>query len=292
MIKIVSGHSYPVGSTVALANLCNQLNSRGYASIFYGPDNWHIDKCASGTLENFKPGSGDIIILHDIELWSVAELSALGSTAPGTGQNCSWRAWARRVLGCLAPASPPEQFKLVLTCQKDDACREMTVRHALFHKIHFISEAQKSFRATKYPKFVCPNFTAELPPSNSKPEKTAGVIGTISQENGTEAAIVKALQEGMDTVILYGYLADPIYYYSKIEPLIRAHPGKIKFAGFVDDQQKMYDSVSDVYTGRASCSVRRECAMTHTRYHGPEVDADVNMTNDQIFEVWKKELGL
>lgn len=292
MIKIVSGHSYPVGSTVALVNLCKQLNSRGYASTFYGPDNWHIDKCASGSLEDFKPESGDIVILHDIELWSVADLLALGSATLRTGRNHSWKAWARRVLGCLAPASPPEKFKLVLTCQKVDACYKMSVRHALFHKIHFISEAQKGFHATKQPKFVCANFTAELAPSINKPERTAGIIGTISPENGTEAAIVKALQEGMSTIVLYGYLADPIYYYSRIEPLIKAHPGKIKFAGFVDSQQKMYDSMSDAYTGAASLTVRQECAMTHTRYHGPEARTDSSMTNDQIFEIWKKELEL
>ena len=294
MIKIVSGHSYPVGSTVALVNLCNQLNFRGHASVFYSPDNWHTDKCTSGTLADFNPENGDIILLHDIALWSIAELHALNSVASGTQQNHLFHILGRMISGYLSSASLPGKSKLLLTCRKNEACCNVATRYALFNKIHFVSEALKGFNKTSCPKFACPDFLADITPSDNKPVKTAGIIGSISKKKDTKAAIDKALQDGMEMVILYGYLADPIYYYKEIVPLKKAHPGKIKFAGFMDDQQKMYNSVSDVYAFISSSGsmVRRECAITNTRYHGPETHADENMSNDRIFGIWKRELGL
>jgi hypothetical protein len=121
----------------------------------------------------------------------------------------------------------------------------------------------------------------------------AGVIGSIRPENRTDRSIEKALQEGMETVVLYGYLFDPVYYYSRIEPLTRKYPGRIRFAGFIDNRQKLYDSVSDVYCHpRKSWSlVEKECRLTGTRYHGPSLpDAGDTMTKDQIAAVWKREL--
>ena len=50
-IKILSGWSNVGGSTTAFINLCNLLNSEGYDCTFYGPHDWHIDKCKSGKLE-------------------------------------------------------------------------------------------------------------------------------------------------------------------------------------------------------------------------------------------------
>lgn len=293
MIKIASGHSHPAGSTVALVNLCNQLNSRGHSSVLYGPDNWHIGKCASGLLRDFEPEAGDIVILHDINLQSVSELNNLNSILSGKGQKNLLHGLGRVISSKFSPSSPPDKFKLFLTCQEENAGCSMAIRHSLFSKIHFVSTAQKGFN-TKCRKFVCPNFLADLTPSEGKPEKTAGIIGSISRRNDTQTIIEKALQDGMETVILYGYLADPIYYYAAIAPLAKLHRGKIKFAGFVEDQQKMYDSISDAYAAGSSpwSMVRHECAMTQTRFHGPETQVDINMSNDQIFDIWKRELEL
>lgn len=293
MIKIASGHSHPASSTVALVNLCNQLNSRGYGGVLYGPDNWHIGKCPSGLLRDFKPEAGDIIILHDIDLRSVSELNDLNSVLFGKERKNLLHGLGRVISSRFSPSSSPDKFKLFLTCQDENAGCGMAIRHSLFNKIHFVSAAQKGFN-TKCRKFVCPNFLADLTPSEGKPEKTAGIIGSISRKNDTQTIIEKALQDGMETVILYGYLADPIYYYAAIAPLAKLHRGKIKYAGFVENQQKMYDSISDAYAASSSpwSMVRRECAMTHTRFHGSEAQADTNIPNEQIFEIWKRELEL
>jgi len=37
MIKIISGYSEKGGSTIALIELTNELNKRGFDTIFFGP---------------------------------------------------------------------------------------------------------------------------------------------------------------------------------------------------------------------------------------------------------------
>lgn len=293
MIKIISGHSYPVGSTVALVNFCNQLNSRGYACVFYGPDNWHTDKCKSGTLTEFKPENGDIVIVHNIGLLSFSDLYISNSITLEATRNCLPR-MLRSIVSGLFSSTTLNNLKLFLTFPGNDQEAKLFLRYSLFRKIHFVSEAQRNFKKTKHPKFVCPDFLVDLKHSKHKPDRTAGIIGSIRKEKNIEAAIEKALHDGMETIILYGYLADPIYYYEKIVPLTRAHPGKIKFAGFMDDQQRMYDSVSDVYSSVSKpwSMTIRECIMTNTEYHGPEATISDSPTNDQIFQVWKDELEL
>jgi hypothetical protein len=77
--------------------------------------------------------------------------------------------------------------------------------------------------------------------------------------------------------------------------LTKEYPAKIKFSGLIDNKQSIYDSISDVY-----CSIRkpwsmikRECLLTNTRYHGPDSsNEEKTMTNDEIYKVWMKELGL
>lgn len=293
MIKIVSGHSYADGSSVAFVNLCNQLNSRGHTCIFYA-DNWRSDKCSSGTLLDFKPEEGDVIILHGIKLLSIMDLHTLKSILSAAPKNHIWQNLWCAISEPLFPSSTSGKFKLVLSYRESDSSHKIPLRYSLFDKIHFLSSTQTHFHKTKRPKFVCPDFLSDLRPSRNKPGRTAGIIGSISEANATKEALEKALEDGMQAVILYGHLADPIYYYQQIVPLTKSHPGKIKFAGFIDDQQKMYDSVSDVYASASKpwSIIQRECAITNTRYHDSEAPMDENMTNDQIYQIWEKELEL
>jgi hypothetical protein len=123
----------------------------------------------------------------------------------------------------------------------------------------------------------------------------AGIIGSIKRQSNIEQCIEQAIHDGMKTVIIFGYMADPIYYYEKIMPLTLKYAGQVKYAGFVDDKQKMYDAVSDVYSSanKPWSLISQECAMTDTKYHVPGTNAaDQWLTKDQIFEIWKKELAL
>lgn len=294
MIKIVSAISAPVGSTIALVNLCNQFNSRGYNCIFYGPDNWHIAKCKSAKIYDFYPEYGDIIIINNIKLSSASELYHLKAKfAPN--KNANWlHLLKNKFLLNFESTGKPDGIKLIFTCPSDESFQIRRMKYRLFDKIHYCSDTQKGYQSVEYPNFVCPSFSSDLTESVQKPDKVAGVIGSIKKENKIELSIERALQDGMKTVIIYGYLIDPVYYYSTIEPLTKQYPGRIEFAGFVDDKQKLYDSVSDVYcaVSKPWSLVKRECDLTNTRFHKPDSKEDETMTNDQIFGVWKKELVL
>jgi len=295
MIKIVSGQSIPVGSTVALANLCNQFNSREHECVFYGPDRWHRDKCRSAHLSDFHPEEGDIVIAHDIRLRSVSDLSDLGNRIASTRKGDLRSALLDGISGGFGRKKRPEAFRLVLSCRGDGPVCVGRTAWSMFHKIHFSCEAQVDRRASRHPHFVCPDFVHDLKKPVARPEKVAGVIGSVRPENRLEISIEKALQDGMETVIVYGYMLDPIYFHSKIAPLAKKYPGRIKFAGFVDDPQQMYYSVSDVYrcAARPWSTVKRECGLTATCYHGPDSsEAAEAPGNDSIYGVWKKELEL
>ena len=294
MIKIISGYSHAAGATLALVNLCNQFNSRGYACVFYGPDNWHLEKCKSAQLAEFVPKAGDIILVNDIPLWSAGDLSDISALVEQNG--------ARGLLGALGrmskmllPSKAPPSYNLFLTCPNNDTLPKASVRLSFFRKVHFTCEALANYSRISRPLFVAPSFCVDLKKAEHKPEKTAGVIGSIKKHNNTVEAVEKALLDGMETVILFGYMKDPLYYYEKIAPLAIKYPGKIKYAGFIDDRQKMYDAISDTYASvnKPWSTVGHESAMTNTRYHAPEpLNADGRMTNDQIFEIWKNELAL
>lgn len=292
MIKIVSGHSYPSGPTLALVNLCNQFNYRGHACVFYGPDNWHVDKCISGKLSDFTTEIGDTIILNDIALLSIDDLANINALVEESGKGRLLKVIREITLKFLPPRKP-RNYKLFLTCLSDDGLPCSSVRFSLFQKIHFASSFLEGYSRTTYPKFISPSFNNGLNQTEHKPIKVAGIIGSVKKHNNVAAAVEKALLDGMETVIIFGYMKDPVYYYDKIVPLTTKYPRRIKYAGFVDDKQKMYDAVSDVYlsVSKPWSMVGQECAMTNTRFHAP-ASAEGGMANDQIFAIWKNELAL
>lgn len=294
MIKIVSGLSIPVGSTVALVNLCNQFNDRGHHCTFYGPDNWHLDKCRAAMIADFHPEDGDIIIVHHIRLFSVPELYKLQDKIEHQRKTAA-SSLKDAILRSIPRSRRHAGLKLILSCQENDLFPMRTLNYSLFNKIHTIHFSQVGYHKVAHNHFVCPNFMTRLIASEYKPANVAGIIGSVRKENQTDISIENALRDGMETVIIYGYLLDPIYYYNKIEPLAKKYPGKIRFAGFIDNQQKLYDSLSDVYCAinKRWGQVKKECHLTNTRFHGPDSSAEKeSMTNDQIFEIWKNELGL
>jgi hypothetical protein len=245
-------------------------------------------------LVDFVPEAGDSIIVNDIPLLSISDLSNLNALLEKSDSKRLLKT-LREITFKLLPSGKSRDYRLFLTLLNDDALPWSSVRLALFQKIHFASNALKKYACTSYPKFISPSFCNDLKKIEHKPTKIAGIIGSIKKHNNIVEAIEQALCDGMETVIIFGYMKDPVYYYDKIVPLTLSHPGKIKYAGFIDYRQKMYDAVSDVYfyANKPWSMVSQECAMTHTRFHTPgSLNADCRMTNDQIFEIWKNELSL
>jgi hypothetical protein len=295
MIKIVSGFSMPVGSVIALVNLCNQFNARKQDCVLYGPDRWHLDQCKSAMISAFHPEQGDIVIVHNIKLHSGGDLYKIEDRIEELRKGTWWKSLRGAVAGRLSGSRRRDGVKLILSCQENELFPIRKLRYSLFDKIHYANASQVGYHGISPPHFICPNFNDPLRPSERKPEKVAGVLGSIRRENKTDASIETALRDGMEKVILYGYLFDPLYYYDRIAPLAGKYPGRIRFAGFVDDRQRMYDSISDVYcAGRKPWSlIRTECRLTGTRYHGPAAGDDgESMTDDQRYTVWERELGL
>jgi hypothetical protein len=297
MIKIVSGYSYASGSTLALVNLCNQFNARGYTCTMYGPDSWHFDKCKAGKLSDFSPEAGDIIIVNNVAGWPIGNLVNVGPLVKKNRRKQLLRT-LRGFLIRFLPSIRSSDYKLILTCQGEKALPSLLARISRFNKIHFASRTDniiRRFFQIFYPAFVAPNFVNDLHMIESRSARIAGVVGDVEKENRIEVAIEQALQDGMEVVIMFGAMKDPEYYYDKIVPLTRKYAGKIKYAGFIDDRQKMYATVSHVYSANPEpCGlVSQECAMTNTPFHTPELPNDnCRMTNDQIFEIWKHELAI
>jgi hypothetical protein len=293
MIKIVSSSSVPVGATVALAGLCNRLNAGGHECALFGPDHWHLDKCKSGTLAEFRPEKGDVVIVHDIGLHAASDLQDVAATIE-RNQSRRWQDVLRRTARRFwAGAGKPDDFMLVLTCQGDGGSARQTNLN-LFHKVHCLSDAQQIPRKAKLPVFTCPNPVDNLQKSGSKPAKVAGIVGAIRRENRLELSIQQAFDDGMGTAIIYGHLADPIYYYNDVRPVAERHPGKVKFAGFVDDKQKLYDSVSDVYCAASKpwSTVKFESDLAGVRFHGPVSAGEKPVGDDRIVDAWAGALGL
>ena len=68
MIKIVSGYTDKGGSTTAFINLTNFLNENGVDCVFYGPHEWHLNKCKSSLMKDLVYDEDDIIISHFLDL--------------------------------------------------------------------------------------------------------------------------------------------------------------------------------------------------------------------------------
>ncbi|MEI6610610.1 MAG: hypothetical protein WCO53_12815, partial [Deltaproteobacteria bacterium] len=182
MIKIVSGSTIPVGSTVALVNLCNQFNAKDYECILYGPDRWHLDKCRSALLEDFKPQS-NYIIIHDISLSSASDVYKLPALVTLPQKNYLFTIFKSFIPKKICRKLKPDHFMLLLTCQGRDISRNRLPRIDFYHKIHAVSFIQQISNNKKMLSFICPNIVDDLRKSEHKPEMIAGIIGSICKQN-------------------------------------------------------------------------------------------------------------
>ena len=65
-IKFISGWSNPGGGTIHQIALTNLLNDNGFDCTFYGPHEWHLDKCRGELHRDFSLDKDDILISHFI----------------------------------------------------------------------------------------------------------------------------------------------------------------------------------------------------------------------------------
>lgn len=262
MIKIISGWSNPGGSTTAFVNLTNALNYFGYDTTFYGPHEYHLSKCKCDMLNNFTPRKDDSVIVHFLN------------------------------------PSKLNVKKQILSCHETDVfplnCRDLS----MYSKIHYVSRWQQEWHKVSKSYFILPNILEDLKPNTKPKQKIGGVIGSIDKNKQTHLCIQNALHDGCEKVLLFGTVNDVDYYNTWVKNYIddKMNYGNVELVGHVEDKQKMYDSVTDVYqySIRETWSyVKGECQLTNTKYHSNESTNHFwKLDNKEIVERWIKELGI
>lgn len=257
-IKILSGWSEPGGSTVAHINLCNLFNSKGLDCTFYGPHDWHLDKCRSGHLKDVSIVPTDSIICHFLKL----------------DKN-------------LFKAK-----KYIFSCHETNIFSFK--EHGLpgCDLIHFVSESQKKWQNVSVPSVVIPNVLSKLDKAPLG-TKAAGVIGSIDSHKQTHLSIQRAWDDGYSTVYLFGKISQPVYFENTIFPLLQT--GRAFYKGHLNSKQEMYNMVDAVYhsSKRETFNfVKAECLATGVEYKGldsAESDAEY-WPDDRILNAWTKIL--
>lgn len=260
MIKIISGWSNKGGSTIAFIALTNALNNAGYDTTFYGPHPWHLDKCKSGILDNnFKISKDDIIIVHFLNL-----------------------------------PSRPDAKKVILACHEKDLFKVGQIKQ-FWDQVVFLNERHRAYHKEYKGKFVIiPNLKESLNKSDKTGiEKIAGIIGSFDENKQTHISIERALEDGCETVYLFGEPNGP-YYEEYVKPLCN---DKVIVKGFLSNKQEMYDMIGCVYHSSKSevaCLVKDECETTGTPFFGNYATNNPPnlLSNDEIIKEWVKLLEI
>lgn len=264
MIKIISAHSSYGGSTTAFINLTNLFNKNGIECKFYGPHDWHLSKCNSGRLLEYRPEPNDSVIVHYMNL-------------------------AERI---------PSK-RVILSVHEQNIFPLQNVNLAAYDKIHYVSNHQLDYHKVEKDYFILPNVMDELKRNPKPSTKVAGIIGTIDPNKNVHVSIANALKAGFQKIKIYGNIGDQAYYRIKVEPYVKAYNNIVSLEGFCEDKQAMYDSITDVFfSSEMECLpyVIGECRMTGTALHTIKgknyVNGNYELDNNKILEVWKKELQI
>jgi hypothetical protein len=262
MIKILTRHSAYGGSTIALIRLCNLFNSSGLECTLYGPNTWHLNKCNGGLLNIARIGRSDTVIYH-----------------------------------CLDAKKRPDVRKFVLTCHEKHDYPLQAKPYQVFDNIHFVSEAQFMWHHI-LPKrfFICPNLQPDLKPSPAKPDRVAGIIGTVMRIKRVDISIQRALDNNMQSILIYGNKGDDDHFEKDVKPFLDRY-SQVRYMGWQENVQAMYDSISDVYHSSESetyCLVVDECIATETVFHGNDniPICRARKTDSEILQIWRRELDL
>ena len=251
-VKIISGWSNPGGSTVHHISLANLLNENGYDCTFYGPHDWHLDKCKSDKIQNCEITVHDIVISHFIQL-------------------------------------PPQRLrnikKHILSCHESNLFPLQRIPHGHYDVIHFVSNRQKAWHKINHPSVVIPPRVDKIKwktPRNNK----AGVVGSIDPHKQVHISIEQALKDGFDQVYLFGQITDLPYFSGSIQPYL--NKGQVVVRNHEDDKEALYGSVEAVYHNSKFETyglVEAECKAAGIPYRGVEYDPEI-LTDEEVLERW------
>ena len=152
----------------------------------------------------------------------------------------------------------------------------------IFDKIHFLNKEQINWHGVykDLSWFICGNVHEKLTPFKQPKQKVAGIIGNIDENKQVHVSIQRALKDGHKDIRIYGNNNDPQYWNNYVQPLLNKHSKVVKFIGYENDKQTVYNTLTDVYHSSLSENaslVRDECKLTEVTFHGNE--NIVNHTN-------------
>lgn len=250
-VKIVSGWSNPGGSTTHHINLTNLLNDNGYDCTFYGPHDWHKDKCKSASIQECRLDSEDILISHFIQL-------------------------------------PPANVKKhILSCHETNLFPLRDILPQWYDLIHFVSNYQKDWHGINHPFKIIPPCVEQIGWTSPR-NNTAGVVGSIDEHKQTHKAIEMAFSDGFDKVLLYGQITDLPYFEEYIQPLmgrveIRNHEDNR--ASMYGSVEAVYHASKRETYGL----VEAECKAAGVPFRGAQNNPEI-LTDEEILERWKTVL--
>lgn len=260
MIKIASGWSDKGGSTSAFIDLTNQLNTCGYETVFYGPHDWHLDKCKSGKLQDIIINKDDVLICHFLQL-----------------------------------PSRPLAKKVILHCHEKWWFMVGDIKQ-YWDSVVFLHTAHRDYHIKYQGDFtIIPNLKPDLISiEKDNLELIAGIIGSIEDRKQTHKSIQRALADGCTHIKLFGQISDQDYFDKFVKPLLN---DTIELMGHSNNKQTMYDSIGRVYhssKGEVACLVKDECYLTNTKFFGnEETENEVStLSNDEIIKLWIKLLEI
>jgi hypothetical protein len=256
-VKIVSGFSEKGGSTTAFINLTNLLNKNGIDCTFYGPHNWHLDKCKSSLIQYLSVTESDILICHFLDL----------------------------------PSRPPAK-KVILSCHEKNLYK-VGEKKQFWDTVVFINDEHRNYHNQYNGDFnIIPNLKENLISINkSHLSNTAGIIGSIDENKQTHVSIKRALNDNCEKIYVFGNVTDQIYYENYVKPLIDGI--RVIFYGTHKNKQEMYNMIGKVYHSSISevaCLVKDECFLTETEFLGNDATKNEvsKLTNEEVITKWIK----
>jgi len=254
-VKIISGYTDKGGSTVALIELTNTLNKNGFNATFYGPHEWHKDKCQSGDLKDLQLSETDTIITHFIRL-----------------------------------DERPNVRKVILSCHEKWWFKVGEIpKH--WDTVVFLHDEHRNYHISYQGEYsIIPNFKPDLKSIEKENlDLVAGIIGSIEDRKQTHVSIQRALEDGCKEIKIFGQISDPNYFNINVKPLLNEN---IVHIGFSNDKQSIYNSIGRVYhssKGEVACLVKDECWLTNTKFFGNvETNNEVStLSNEEIINLWK-----
>lgn len=256
VVKIISGWSNTGGSTEAFINLTNALNNIGIDTTFFGPHDYHLNKCKANKLENLKTISpNDTAICHFLRL-------------------------AQRV-----PCK-----KVILNCHEKDIFPLKQV-HKYWDSVVFLNENQKNYHEYSGKYEIIPNIKQEFQIiDKTDKDLIAGIIGTIDRNKQVDVSIKRAISDGCEKVFIFGEIRDQDYFNQSIMPLLS---NNVVWIGYFKDKQEMYNNIGRVYHSSISevaSLVQDECDSTRTKFFGntATIRDEEKLSNQEILDKWIK----